>query len=29
MFITDNTGMGLYFEKVDGDGDWRIALSMD
>ena len=27
MFITNNTGMGLYFEEVNGD--WRIALAMD
>jgi len=32
MFITDNTGMGLYFEEVDGRwwlaftviGEWRL-----
>ena len=29
MFITNNTSMGLYFEKWMGDGDWRIALAMD
>jgi hypothetical protein len=23
MFITDNPGMGLYFEEVDGR--WRLA----
>ena len=23
MLITDNTGMGLYFEEVDGR--WRLA----
>jgi len=29
MFITNNTGIGLYFEKWMGDGDWQIALAMD
>jgi len=23
MFITDNTGMGLYFEEVDG---WAMVI---
>jgi len=29
MFITNNTGTGLYLKKWMGDGDWRIALAMD
>jgi hypothetical protein len=33
MFITNNTGMGLYksstLKKWMGDGDWRIALATD